>query len=143
MGDVVQLKAAELRSRILQTQDIKREPVEVPEWGVTLYVRGMTGRERDAYEESLVEGRGRKARLRLIGARARMVVMCTEDADGNRVFTDADAKILEQKSAAALERLWTRIRDLSGMTPEDEAELEGEENPTSDDSESDLNDGSI
>lgn len=131
MGDVVKLSAAELRNRILQTQDIKREAVEVPEWGVTLYVRGMTGRERDAYEESLVQGRGRNARLSLVGARAKMVVMCTEDEAGNRVFTDDDAKILQHKSAAALERLWSKIRELSGMTVEDEAELESDENPTS------------
>ena len=115
----------------MDIQDIRREPVEVPEWGVTLWVRGMTGRERDQYEESLLEGRGKKARFRFRDARARMVVLCTTDEDGNRVFTDSDVEWLTNKSAAALDRLWGRIRELSGLTVEDEEELEGEGNRSS------------
>lgn len=129
MGEVIKLSAAELRKRIMEVQDIRREPVEVPEWGLTLWVRGMTGRERDQYEESLLEGRGNKARFRFRDARARMVVLCTTDEDGNRVFTDSDVEWLTNKSAAALDRLWGRIRELSGLSVKDEEELEG--NPSS------------
>ena len=43
------------RDAILQREDIKTEDVEVPEWGGTVRVRGMSGVERDAFEASLIE----------------------------------------------------------------------------------------
>ena len=43
------------RDAILQREDIKTEDVEVPEWGGTVRVRGMTGVQRDAFEASLIQ----------------------------------------------------------------------------------------
>ena len=37
------------RDAILQREDIKTEDVEVPEWGGTVRVRGMSGVQRDAF----------------------------------------------------------------------------------------------
>ena len=50
-GTMKELTAAE----ILGTEDIVEELVEVPEWKGTVRVRGLTGRERDAYEASLLD----------------------------------------------------------------------------------------
>ena len=43
------------RDTILQREDIKTEDVEVPEWGGTVRVRGMSGVERDAFEAGLIQ----------------------------------------------------------------------------------------
>ena len=47
-----------LRESIIAANDLKRESVEVPEWGVTVYVRTMTGEERDQYEEETYKFNG-------------------------------------------------------------------------------------
>jgi hypothetical protein len=38
------------RDSILNAKDLKKELVKVPEWGGEVYVRCMTGSERDAFE---------------------------------------------------------------------------------------------
>ena len=43
------------RDKVRQAPDIEYEYVEVPEWGGTARVRGLTGTECDAYEASLVQ----------------------------------------------------------------------------------------
>ena len=43
------------RDEILAASDLTKELVEVPEWGGSVYVRAMTGTERDSYEESVLE----------------------------------------------------------------------------------------
>jgi hypothetical protein len=47
------------------------------------------------------------------------------DDDGNRLFTDADAKALGEKSAAALDKLFEAAAELSRLKDEDIDELAG------------------
>ena len=108
---------------ILGTEDILEELVEVPEWKGTVRVRGLTGRERDAYEASLLEQRGRNTKANLQNARAKLVVLSVVDARGQRMFTESQIPQLGAKSAAALDRIWKKARDLSGMSDEDVEEL--------------------
>ena len=108
---------------ILNTEDILEELVEVPEWKGTVRVRGLTGRERDAYEASLLEQRGRNTKANLQNARAKLVVLSVVDARGQRMFTESQIPQLGAKSAAALDRIWKKARDLSGMSDEDVEEL--------------------
>jgi hypothetical protein len=114
-----ELTAAE----ILGMEDIVEELVEVPEWKGTVRVRGLTGRERDSYEASIIDQRGRNTTANLINARAKLVVLAVRNADGSRMFTEAQVSELSAKSAAALNRVWKKARELSGMTQEDVEEL--------------------
>jgi hypothetical protein len=117
-------KMKELSSdEILGIEDILEELVEVPEWKGTVRVRGLTGRERDAYEASLLEQRGRNTKANLQNARAKLVVLAVVDSRGQRMFTEAQIPQLGAKSAAALDRIWKKARDLSGMSDEDVEEL--------------------
>jgi len=111
------------RDAILTSDDIVTEYVEVPEWGGGVHVRGLTGRERDAYESSLLDQKGRSTKANLQNARSKLVVMSTVDAKGTRLFTEGDILELSSKSAAALDRIWKKARSLSGMTDEDLEEL--------------------
>jgi hypothetical protein len=45
------------------------------------------------------------------------------DEEGNRLFSDADVKLLGQKSAAALDKLFEVAQKLSGLKDEDVEEL--------------------
>ena len=113
------------RDEILQAQDLPTEDVPVPEWGGICRVRGLTGAERDAFEQSIVEQRGKDTRMNLRNIRAKLVAMCVVDEEGNRVFRDEDAELLGKKSAAALNRVFEVAQRLSGLRPEDVEELAG------------------
>lgn len=112
------------RDTILQMQDIAFEEVVIPEWnGMTVRVKSLTGAERDDLEASMLEGEGKKTHIKLSNLRAKMVARTVVDESGQRVFADADIPALSQKNAAALDRIFTVARRLSGMSDEDVEEL--------------------
>lgn len=111
------------RKAILEIQDIERQTVNVPEWGGEVLVRGLTGRERDLFEQSMVEMRGNGASLTLENARARLVALGCIDEDGKRIFTLADVKALGEKNGYALDRVADVVRKLSGLSSSDMQEL--------------------
>lgn len=121
------------RDQILAAQDLEKELVAVPEWGGHVYVRALTGTERDAFEESLVDmktvRKGRKQetvrQTRLANIRARLCALTMCDEDGKRLFTDGDVEELGKKSASALNRVFEVAQRLSGLTDEDVEELAG------------------
>ena len=43
------------RDAILEAEDIETEEVAVPEWGGNVLVRGLSGTQRDIWEQGLVE----------------------------------------------------------------------------------------
>ena len=61
------------KTAILAAQDLQTEDVEVPEWGGAVRVRSLTGRERDAFEASMIRGEGRDRKVDLTNMRARLV----------------------------------------------------------------------
>lgn len=108
---------------ILKAADNRPEEVDVPEWGGTVLVRGMTGRERDAFEVSLMtSGRNGRREVNPVNVRAKLVARCTVDDDGNRLFTDAEAGDLGDKSAAAVDRVYAVAARLSGMGDQEQEE---------------------
>lgn len=111
------------RDDILKADDLETEDVDVPEWGGVVRIRGLTGTQRDAFEASVVKMNGTNKQYNLTNLRARFVALCVVDADGKRLFTDQDVKQLGEKSATALERVWTAARKLSGMSEDDVEEL--------------------
>lgn len=100
-----------------------QEVVQIPELSGHVNVRGMSGSERDAFEASLIEGKGRKRDVNMQNLRAKLVAYCTVDDDGARVFTDAEASALGQVRADVLNRIYTVAQRLSGISDEDAEEL--------------------
>jgi len=111
------------RDAILKAEDLPRELIEVPEWGGSLYIRALTGTERDAFEASVVEQRGKSTKMNLRNIRAKLVALTVVNEDGERLFSDADIKLLGGKSAAVLDRLFEVAQKLSGLRDEDVDEL--------------------
>lgn len=120
------MSADAIRSAILEAKDLPVEAVNVPEWGTTVYLRGMTGSERDGWEaEQYALSRGGVAGRDLQDFRARFLVRCLCDADGVLLFSASDAATLGKRSSAVLGRLYDLARRLSGLTKADEDTLLG------------------
>jgi len=113
------------RDEILASKNLPTEIVSVPEWGGTVTVRGMTGMERGRYETSAMRLSGNNrggidsqvVNPELL--RMRLVSICTIDADGKQLFTEADVLALGDLDAAPLERIAEVARRLSGLTQKD------------------------
>lgn len=123
------------KDAILAADDRAYRDVEVPEWGGTARVIGLSGTDRDAYEAAFVDARsktGPSATVRLQNFRAKLVVKCLIGEDGERLFTDADAKALGGKSGMVVDRLFDVARTLSGMDDDsvDEGKGSSESGPS-------------
>jgi hypothetical protein len=119
------------KDAILKADDLKRELVSVPEWGGDVYVRGMTGADRDKFEASIIQMRGKDQTLNMVNIRAKLASMTICDEAGKLLFSEADIKGLSLKSASALQRVFAVAQKLSGIGESDVKELaEGlQENP--------------
>lgn len=116
-----------LREQILQAQDVVRESLVVPEWGVTLILQGLTAAERDDFEVScLTEKRvgGKMVTTHMLkNVRAKLVAMCVVDEQGGRIFKPEDVAELGKKSGLVLARIFDVCQRLSGLTDDDIEEL--------------------
>lgn len=119
------------RDDILSSNDLPRELISVPEWGGDVYVRGLSGVERDKFEASIMEIRGTARKVNLENMRAKLCALTICDDGGNLLFSDADVKELGKKSAVALTRVFTVAQRLSGLSGEDVEQMtkELENNP--------------
>lgn len=112
-----------IRDVLLAATKPPTEVVPLPELGIDVTVRGMTGVERDAFEASCFEGRGKKRDVNMKNVRGKLVAYCCLDEHGNRAFSDADAVALGEVRADLIDRLFGVAQRLSGMRDEDVDEL--------------------
>lgn len=96
---------------VLKKHELKKQLVEVPEWGGSLWVQEMTGESRAEYDVWL------SSRPGIGGLRFRIVIATVVDESGKPLFTDLDIPDLMTKSAAAIERLAEVGAALSGLGP--------------------------
>lgn len=132
------------REQILSAPDIEFEDVDlshIPGWG-TVRIKDLTAGERDKLEQSimterteLVNGKPVKRQVLKDNVRATFCAACIVGEDMRPLFTKGDIVQLGQKSAKALDALFTIIRKRNGISEDDVAELEGNsEGDQSDDS---------
>lgn len=114
------------------------EPIDVPQLGGTVYVRAMTGIERDAWEKSLVVIRGKKVTPSTDNVRARLLVRCLCGEDGALLFGEGDALALGGLPASILAPLYDKAQKLNGVGDaeieelgKDSAPAAGSDSPTS------------
>ena len=91
----------------------------MPEWEGTVRLRGLSAAERDEFEATLGVSQD------LTNMRARLVVSCMVDENGQRIFKNSEAKALGEKNATVINRLFEEVRKLSGMADEDLGIAEG------------------
>jgi len=109
------------REEILAASNLKRETVEVPELGGSVLVQELDGEGRDAYEASL----WKDGELDMSNRRAKLVALGCVTKAGAKLFTLDDVPALGNLSGAALERVASMVRRLSGLNEESKEEAEG------------------
>jgi hypothetical protein len=103
-----------LRDRILSAKDIQSQSLEVPEWGLTVEVRGMSGADRARIIEAAMTTDGG---VNLQAFYPDVVISCCHDPEtGERVFDPEDRIALMEKSGKAIDRIASLGLELSGMT---------------------------
>jgi hypothetical protein len=103
------------RDAILKADDLKKQVVNVPEWGGDVVIATMTGEARDAWEQSLVANKA----VSLENIRARLLAATAVDEEGKRLFSEKDVAALGRKSAAALDRCVKVAQKLNKLTESD------------------------
>jgi len=106
------------RDAILKAAELRTEDVPVPEWGGSVLVRELRGRERDEWEASLAVQRGKQMVPDVANMRAKLAARTIVDSDGEPVFTQQDVAALGELSAAALDRVFEVASRLSGLNPD-------------------------
>lgn len=117
-----------LREQIQQADDFQiSDPIPCPEWGAdcVLYVKGISGAERDSFEEACFIKRGKRRELSLQDVRAKLIVLAACEKDGKPVFRPGDEKWLTRKSGKVLDRLFSVAQKINGITEEDIEEIAG------------------
>lgn len=108
------------RDQILDAKDMKTVDVSVPEWGGEVRIRMLSGTERDAFEASMIEMKKDGSQKRNVeNVRARLVALCIVNEQGETMFNRADIRMLGNKSAAALQRVFDACNELNAVTEED------------------------
>lgn len=95
--------------------------VDVPEWGGLFRIQSMTGDERDEFEASLSD---RKGRTTLKSFRAKLVGASLVDEDGKPLLSNSyEIAKLGEGPVAPLQKIYNAATALNGMSDEDVASL--------------------
>lgn len=124
VGEIPSKKNVLGKDAILGSKDIQLIEVDVPEWGGTVLVKGLSGEERDAFEASMLKGEGKKQKVDTQNIRAKLCSLAIVNEKGERIFSDlASIAALGKKSATALSRVYDIAAKESGLRDEDIEDL--------------------
>lgn len=107
------------RDAILSADDRGFDEVDIPEWGGTVRISSITAGQRDAYEQSMIEERGRDRRMNLRNARAKLIVLCAVDEAGRPLFSKDDVNQLSRRNAKPVDRLFDACKAIAGLSDDD------------------------
>lgn len=111
-----------LREQILSKRECRRESIQIDGWEFPVFVKVMTGTERDQWEiwwDELRKGDGRKH------FRASLLIFTVVDADGAAVFQRTDLDAVGQLPSPAVERLHEAAFRLNRLGKEAAESAEG------------------
>lgn len=102
-----------LRDHILQCDDVQKEIVEIPQWGVSVCVHGMSGAARTSMIQNAADNDGVMNFSKMMPD---IVIMCTFDPETDeQIFAESDRESLMLKSGAALDLIVNTAMRISGL----------------------------
>lgn len=102
---------ATILAAINAANDIKIEKMSVPEWKTDVYMKVLSGAERDQFEAGYSEARMDNFRVRFL-----VLTLC--DQNGDRLFADDQMQLLGKRSAIVIGRLFEAAWKLNMLSPE-------------------------
>lgn len=116
----------ELRAQIFSAQDVPRETVEVPEWGATFEVRGMSQGAREQFVAEFGDAAQKAAADKAAGRNPDAAALqgftlflltgfVYNPGTDDKVFTADDLAAIQQRSSVAIDRLASVAMRLSGL----------------------------
>jgi hypothetical protein len=110
------------KAAILSAADTKTEKVHVPEWNGDIYIKTLSGTDRDLFEDAY-------ASEKMKNFRPRFLVLTLCDENGERLFTDKEVADLGKKSSAVINRLFDKAWSFNAFRSEDVDAL-GKDSPS-------------
>jgi hypothetical protein len=115
------------RENFLSRKPRKIEKVEIEELNDHVFVRSLSGAERDAWEDAnLVRERGTGKRrnevrfdVRVQNSKAHLITISLCDESGNRLLTDDDVQAVGDQPSTIVNKIADVCMRISGITQED------------------------
>lgn len=105
-----------LRDKILAVKnDTPTELVAIPEWDVTVLVKGFTLGAKDDFLGTVLDPKTKETNLKAFNSGI-LVGTAYDPETGEKLFTEEDIPVLKEKSASAIQRLVDVGARLSGLT---------------------------
>lgn len=103
-----------LKEQITNARDVEITPLEVPEWGTTVYLKQVNVKERIALVEQINEANMGNGRLSVFTV---LFTLC--DESGNLVFGPDDYDLVASKNSRVVDRISNKAWDLNSMPVEE------------------------
>ncbi len=87
-------------------------------------IRSLTELERSKFEASMRAKNGEVSNLKLVDMKARLIVLCVVDGDGNPLLTHRDIDQILQQDSEVTNEVVDQIQEHCGFTKSDIEELE-------------------
>ncbi len=108
------------KDQILDCNDLTIEKVECPEWGGNVFVKNMSGINRDKFECEFANNTD----AILPNIRAKLACLTVCDAEGVLLFEYDDVEKLGLKNCAPLDRIFDVAMRINKISASDVEELE-------------------
>jgi len=115
---------SELLNKIKAADKKNLLPVEVPEWGLTVYIRNMTVGERDSFDKEMFSA-SKKGEALIDDFRTKILVRTLCDESGQPLCKPDEFHQLASLSAKPMEKLFEQSQKHNGIGKEDIEELAG------------------
>ena len=111
------------REAFLRPAKVNVVEVPVPELGGSVYVKGMTAKDRSRFETQFQLSSGKSNTRKLKEIRERLVIACLCDEEGVLLLQDSDVDAVGSQPAAVVERIVDAAQKVCGMSNNDVEDL--------------------
>jgi len=103
------------KADILGAEDFAKETHEVKEWGGSVMLRTLSGKERDEFEARISKASKDGKSIDIRGLKALLLSLALIDGDGNLLFESAEADQLNLKSSKPINDLFEIAQRMNGI----------------------------
>lgn len=111
------------REAFLRPAKVNVVEVPVPELGGSVFVKGMTAKDRSRFETQFQLSSGKSNTRKMKEIRERLVIACLCDEEGVLLLQDSDVDAVGSQPAAVIERIVEAAQKVCGMSNDDVEDL--------------------